>query len=175
MKPRLHRLARLGVFVLPERDLLPRGQTVGTLLRMIADTFASDDALGDAIERLRLGVLLDRMPGTLSGGELRRAEVAAAVARAPRVLFADEPFMGIAPNDADIIADAFRHLASQGCALVVSGHEIEQVLDVADEVMWMTAGTTHSLGTPQHARQHWQFRKEYLGTQGVQHTRGNRA
>lgn len=163
VRPRLYRLARRGVFVLPERDLLPRGETVGTLLRMVADRFAGTAAVATAVERLRLGELLDRMPYTLSGGELRRAEVAVATARAPRVLFADEPFMGIAPKDADIIAAALRQLAEDGCALVVSGHEVEQVLDIADEVVWITAGTTHSLGGSTQARQHWQFRQEYLG------------
>ena len=162
-RPRLHQLARLGLFLLPERGLLPREPTVGALLGIVAEAFGSQARLESVVERLRIGELLEQLPATLSGGEQRRVEVAVATARAPRVLLADEPFMGIAPADAEIIAAALRRLAADGCAIVVSGHEVEQVLDIADEVIWITAGTTHSLGSADEARGHWQFQREYLG------------
>jgi len=49
-------------------------------------------------------------------------------------------------------------------AILVTGHEVEDLFDLADEVIWMVAGTTHGLGTPEEAARHAQFRLEYLGT-----------
>jgi ABC-type lipopolysaccharide export system ATPase subunit len=61
------------------------------------------------------------------------------------------------------IAPVLRRLAARGCALVVTGHEVPELLTLADEVVWMTAGTTHGLGTAAQAAVHEQFRREYLG------------
>ncbi|HEX6362235.1 MAG TPA: ATP-binding cassette domain-containing protein, partial [Albitalea sp.] len=94
-RPRLHRLAAEGLFLLPERDLLTPTSTVGHHLERLAARWAGDPA--EAIEMLGIGGLLDRFPVQLSGGERRRAELALAVARRPAVLLADEPFQGIAP------------------------------------------------------------------------------
>lgn len=47
-------------------------------------------------------------------------------------------------------------------AVLVTGHEVRTVLDAADDIAWLIAGTTHALGTPQAALAHDQFRREYL-------------
>ena len=64
--------------------------------------------------------------------------------------------------DRELIAGILRDLASEGCALIVSGHEVSQLLDIADDVVWMTSGTTHGLGAPAVALANDQFRREYL-------------
>jgi ABC-type branched-subunit amino acid transport system ATPase component len=161
-RPRLHTLARRGLFYLPERGLLTRNLTVGAHMDAVRRRFGSALASGHAA-LLRLDELLDRKPDTLSGGERRRAEVGLALARRPACLLADEPFMGVAPKDAELLSTAFRALAADGCAVVISGHEVPLLLELAHEVIWLASGTTHSLGSPAQARQHWQFRQEYLG------------
>jgi ABC-type lipopolysaccharide export system ATPase subunit len=117
----------------------------------------------EILERLGISRLLDQTPAELSGGERRHAEIAAAWIRAPRCLLADEPFAGINPSDAEVLAEALRDMAQEGCAIVITGHEVRQLLDTADDIVWMAAGTTHGMGTPEEAIQHEQFRREYLG------------
>lgn len=161
-RPRLHRLAADGLFYLPERGLLQRNRTVRAHLDAVGRRFGVH-AEPAALETLRLGDLMDRRPAALSGGERRRAEVALALMRRPVCLLADEPLMGMAPKDVERLAAGFRALAGSGCAVVVSGHEVPALFDLADEIVWLCAGTTHGLGTVAQARQHWQFRQEYLG------------
>jgi ABC-type lipopolysaccharide export system ATPase subunit len=115
-----------------------------------------------AVDVLGLMDLFDRKPGQLSGGERRRMEMGLALARRPKCLVADEPFLGIMPGDGEIIQRALRQLADSGCAIVVTGHEVRDLLDLADEVLCQVAGATHMLGSPDRARQHDQFRREYL-------------
>ena len=163
LRPRLHRLARDGLFYLPERNLLSPAFTIGEHFRTVSRLVRDSDVV-HAVESLRIGDLLDRKPRTLSGGERRRCEVAVALARNPRCLLADEPYLGIMPTDTELLSRAFRALAGQGCAVLVTGHEVRTLLALADEVLWQTAGTTHHIGTVEQAAEHHQFRREYLGS-----------
>src|SRR5690606_28656428 len=117
------------------------------------------------VQMLELEHCLDRHPVSLSGGEKRRASVAMSWLLEPRCILADEPLRGIDPKDQERILLAYRQLASRGCAVVVTGHEANALLHVLDNVVWMTAGTTHNLGSPTAATQHWQFSREFLGRQ----------
>jgi lipopolysaccharide export system ATP-binding protein len=161
-RPRLHRLAAQGLFFLPDRDLLSPRFTLREHLRAVAWRFGGA-GIPAVIDRLGLASLLDQRTDSLSGGERRRASLAVAWARAPRCLLADEPFAGISPRDGETVAAVFRELARGGCALVVTGHEVPQLMEIADEVVWMVAGTTHDLGAPAEALVNEQFRRGYLG------------
>jgi len=166
LRPRLHELARRGLYYLPERNLLSPAFTVRDHLQAVEKLIA-DSKVPSAIELLRVGEYLHRKPRTLSGGERRRCEVAVALARNPRCVLADEPYMGIMPIDAEVITTGFRKLADSGCAVLITGHEVRTMLGVADEVIWQTAGTTHCIGSPEHANQNDQFRREYLGVKPI--------
>jgi ABC-type multidrug transport system ATPase subunit len=155
-------LALAGLFYLPDHDLLSNAFTVRRQLEMIRHRFDGGDPAHVA-ERLGIDTLLDKRPFELSGGELRRAEIAAALVRRPTCLLADEPFRGIAPKDAEDLARVLREFAATGAAVVVTGHEVSVLLDAADHVTWCTSGTTLELGPPATATQHHAFRREYLG------------
>lgn len=163
-RPRLAELARRGLFLLPERGLLSPAFTLSQHLAAVEQRFPGV-SVSAAVDHLRLRALLDCRSSTLSGGERRRAELGIALAREPRCLLADEPFLGIMPTEAEVVAHALRTLAARGVAVVVTGHEVGQLFGVADDVLWMTAGTTHHLGPPAVAWQHRQFEREYLGGQ----------
>lgn len=162
-RPRLHYLARRGLFLLPERGLLARGRSLDAQIAQCARRWNVAD-VGGALNRLELqdDELLQREVVSLSSGERRRAEFALAYMRRPVCLLGDEPFQGIAPNDVERISDVMRELAAAGCAIVVTGHEVPPLLAVADRIVWLTAGTTHDLGSPEHAVEHHSFRADYL-------------
>jgi len=156
-------LARRGVFYLPDSGALSTALSIGTQLAMMAERFPGGDAPLDALERLGVAQHAAMRPHMLSGGEQHRAEVASIFVRRPRVLLADEPLRGIAPIDQERILVAFRALAAEGCAVVVTGHDVAALLDASDHVTWCTSGTTYELGAPQDALTHHAFCSEYLG------------
>ncbi len=159
-------MARRGLFFLPERSLLCRSLTLRRHFRAIEHHFG-DRHVEKAVDLLDLGGLLDREAHRLSGGEKRRAELALALARGPGCLLADEPFLGIVPRDAELLTEVFKQIARDGCAVAITGHEVRSLFDTADDVIWMTAGTTHTLGTPAEAKEHRQFVREYLGFEAL--------
>ena len=159
-------LARRGLFFLPDHDLLPRTGTLRAQLEMLRRRYDGADVAA-AAETAGIARVLDAPSASLSGGERRRAEFAAILVRRPRCVLADEPLRGIAPLDADDLLGVLRMLAADGCAVVVTGHEVPTLLHVADHVTWCTAGTTHELGAPSHALTHEAFEREYLGSRGT--------
>lgn len=152
--PQLWSLARLGVVFWPDHGLLSSRRSMSW-----------HHALLDP-ERRSESVRRDPPVQTLSGGERKLAELEWIEALAPRVLLADEPLAGLDPKVQQNVADRVRALSDRGAAVVVTGHDARQLLDLADEVVWMAKGTTYALGTPQQAREHHQFRREYLGPSG---------
>jgi ABC-type multidrug transport system ATPase subunit len=160
LTPSLPRLARAGVFYLPDHELLSSSMTLGAQLALFERRFARRTAI-EAARLARVEEFMDALPSTLSGGELRRAELALALARRPQCLLADEPFRGIAPVDQEFLGEQFHAMAADGCAVVVTGHEVGALMAVADHITWCTSGTTYELGTPQQARAHEAFSREY--------------
>ncbi|MBA3404760.1 MAG: hypothetical protein H0U13_08775 [Gemmatimonadaceae bacterium] len=125
----------------------------------------SGAAIPDAIASMQLEQLLDSRPGAMSGGERRRCEIGLALARSPKCLIADELFRGLDPLVCEIVGRGLRQLAANGCAVLVSGHEVRALAAYLDSVVWLTSGTTHLLGGPAQALENERFRREYLGPQ----------
>ncbi|MHB8839798.1 MAG: ATP-binding cassette domain-containing protein [Gemmatimonadaceae bacterium] len=167
-------LAREGLFYLADEELFASGFTLRRQLTFLRDAFAGG-AVEQAAERTGVSHVLDHAPYEVSGGERRRAELAAILVRQPTCLVADEPYRGVGPKDAEVLSAIFRELAATGCAVVLSGHEIHTLMAVADHVTWCTSGTTYELGAPREAQQHEQFRREYLGPRLHQSQHSTRA
>lgn len=161
-RPRWHRMARAGLFLLPDRELLAPDRRVRQHLESVTRQFRIR-GFDDAAAVLDLQQLLDHRSASLSTGERRRVEVAVALARRPTCLLADEPFRNIDPADRLLVARALRHLAAAGCAVVVTGHEVEDLLPTVDAVTWCTDGTTYELGPPGTALRHAEFVRRYVG------------
>jgi ABC-type multidrug transport system ATPase subunit len=156
-------LAKQGLFYLPDHDLLSRAYTVRVQLEMLRRQFDGGDVEA-AAERVGIRAQLDKRPTRLSGGELRRAELAAVIVRQPRCLLADEPYRGISPKDAAAMTAVLQSLAVSGTAVLITGHEVPTLLAAADHISWCTNGTTYELGPPAEAVTHDAFRREYLGS-----------
>lgn len=159
---RLPQLAARGLFYLPDHDLFSAAFSVRLQLELFHRQFRGA-SIDDALAAVGLSGLGNKKPSALSGGELRRAEIAAIMVRRPRCLLADEPFRGIAPKDAEELGQLFRTLAGGGMAVVLTGHEVPTLAGVADHITWCTAGTSYELGPPHVAMNHEGLRREYLG------------
>ncbi len=162
-KWRMPQLAREGLCFVPDRDLLSNAFTLRQQL-----SFARDDEklIASTTDRLEIASLLDARPFELSSGERRRAEIAFAMVRQPACLLADEPLRNISPIDAEALLQVFKEIAHNGCAVVLTGHEVPALLAAVDHITWCTAGTTYEMGPPFMARTDERFVRDYLGSRG---------
>jgi ABC-type lipopolysaccharide export system ATPase subunit len=158
-------MAREGVCFVPDHDLLSNTFSIRQHLEFVR---RPDDVKGvDRVaERLSIMQLLDARPFELSSGERRRSEVAFALLRKPACLLADEPLRNIAPIDAEALLQVLLEMAREGCAVVITGHEVPAMLAAVDHVTWCTAGTTYEMGPPFMARTDERFMRDYLGSSG---------
>lgn len=95
----------------------------------------------EAALALGLGGLLDRGTHELSGGELQRVALAAALAGRPRLLLLDEPTSQLDPVAGDELLGVLRRLNEEwGTAIVLAEHRIERCLPAADRVIELRGG-----------------------------------
>jgi ABC-type multidrug transport system ATPase subunit len=161
-RSRLHCLARDGLLLLPADGLLVPGRRLYDQLRLFADVFGNG-SVTEALHTMRLDACAAQFVHQLSGGERRRADVAVALVRSPACLLADEVFRDVAPLDSELIGQSLRLLAMNGCAVIITGHEVPYLMRFSDHITWCTSGTTLELGSPAAAERHDAFRAAYLG------------
>lgn len=104
-------------------------------------------AVHDALERVELSDLRRRPVGQLSGGQRQRVLVARALATRPSLLLLDEPFTGLDLPTQDVLSGTISRLAADGCAVVITTHDLLAALASCDELV-LLRGTVVASGPP---------------------------
>jgi iron complex transport system ATP-binding protein len=93
-----------------------------------------------AIEQVGLSALADQPVPQLSGGEHQLMLLARAIAQAPRLLLLDEPTAHLDLHNKSRLLEIMRQLRADGATLLMTNHEPEVVLAVADDILLMEPG-----------------------------------
>ena len=101
----------------------------------------------DAINLVGLNDFIKFYPKELSGGLLRRLNIACGIAHKPKLIFLDEPTVAVDPQSRNNILDGIKKLRDEGATIVYTTHYMEEVID-ADRVFVMDAGKIMMEGTP---------------------------
>jgi branched-chain amino acid transport system ATP-binding protein len=116
------------------------------------------------LDRIGLTPLADRICGTLAYGDLKRLELALAIAHQPRLLLLDEPMAGMTEADRRPVADLVLSLAhDSACGVLLTEHDTDTVFRIADHVLVMDKGVLIAAGAPAAVRQNPLVRTAYLG------------
>lgn len=142
--------ANLGISFALQQPVRFKGITVLDLLRLAAKKRLS---VGEACNYLsEVGLCAKdyvnrEVNASLSGGELKRIEIATVLARGTRLSIFDEPEAGIDLWSFQSLIKVFRHMRDtiHGSILIIS-HQ-ERILDIADEIVVLTQGGIQSRGT----------------------------
>ncbi|MQY05993.1 Ribosome-associated ATPase [Actinomadura sp. RB68] len=103
------------------------------------------------IDEVGLGRHRDQVVATLSGGQLSRVNLAAALLGGPELLVLDEPTVGLDPVLRQELWELFRELAAGGATLVVSSHVMDEA-GRTDRLLLMREGLILADGTPEALR-----------------------
>lgn len=119
------------------------------LLQRSGDPARIQEVVRETADLLGIGHLLERTPGTLSGGEQQRAAIARALVLRPRVLLLDEPLSALDAVTRDRLRRELKavHRAT-GTTVVHITHHFEDIFTLADRVAVMQEGRVIQTGTP---------------------------
>lgn len=94
------------------------------LRRTIPNDELRSKSILEALSRLGIKRLKDRLYGKLSMGERRKAVIALAISNKPKILFADEPTSNLDVDSIDEVIEIFRDLNKEGVTVIVSTHDV---------------------------------------------------
>lgn len=164
----MYRRARLGLRYLPQEPSIFRGMSVYDNLLAVAQVFTPSRSLQKSmveslLEEFRLTRIARSSATVLSGGERRRVEIARSLLGNPSFLLLDEPLAGIDPRSIGELALLIRHLAAQNLGILVTDHNVKDMLPIVDRAYIMHDGRVLHQGKPQEVVEHPDVRALYLG------------
>jgi branched-chain amino acid transport system ATP-binding protein len=130
----------------------------------------------DALEFAGISDMSLEKASTLSQGDLKRLEVARAIATEPELLILDEPFGGLSPAETDLMAKSikrlhkggrFGRLHSEGPAMIIIEHKLQQLMKIVDRIIVLNYGITIADGIPEEVVNDKEVIESYLGEGGL--------
>ncbi|MCC8144874.1 MAG: ATP-binding cassette domain-containing protein [Bacteroidales bacterium] len=93
------------------------------------------------LERVNLADASDLYPGEISGGMMKRAAIARAIALNPKYLFCDEPNSGLDPKTALLIDDLIHDITLEyDMTTVINTHDMNSVMNIGEKVLFISEG-----------------------------------
>jgi branched-chain amino acid transport system ATP-binding protein len=147
--------------------LAPRAHARGDWIRKI------DAKAMDALEFVGIADQALEPASALSQGDLKRLEVARAIATEPELLLLDEPLGGLNPAESELLARSikrlhkggrFGRLHSEGPAVVMIEHKLKELMSIADRVIVMDHGEVLADGAPGEVVKNAKVVEAYLGS-----------
>lgn len=102
----------------------------------------------EAIELVGLKDFKKFYPKQLSGGLLRRLNIACGIAHKPKLIFFDEPTVAVDPQSRNNILDGIKRLRDEGATIVYTTHYMEEVEIICDRVIILDKGMIIAEGSP---------------------------
>ena len=113
----------------------------------IQDKLARQTYVEDAIELVGLKDFKKFYPKQLSGGLLRRLNIACGISHKPKLIFLDEPTVAVDPQSRNNILDGIKKLRDGGATIVYTTHYMEEVEILCDRVIILDKGKIIASGT----------------------------
>ena len=117
----------------------------------LGDRHKRRERVEDVVRLVGLWERRDELAMNLSGGMRQRVSLACALVHQPRLLFLDEPTVGLDPELRVVFWNYFHGLTKQGVTLVISSHTMDDAAR-CDQLAFLRAGRVIAQGTPQELR-----------------------
>jgi branched-chain amino acid transport system ATP-binding protein len=122
------------------------------------------DTMMSILTRMGLASKANMSATRLSQVELRKMELARALATHPKLLISDEAMAGLSSSEVDEVLDLLMSLADQHITIIMIEHIMQAVMRFSDRVMCLDAGKIIAIGTPDEVMANQRVQEAYLGT-----------
>jgi branched-chain amino acid transport system ATP-binding protein len=131
-------------------DFIPAAQRRDTVMSILTQTALASKA--------------DLSTLVLSQVELRKMELARAMATHPKLLISDEAMAGLSSSEVDEVLDLLIKLGGEGITIIMIEHIMQAVMRFSERVMCLDAGRIIAIGTPDEVMANQRVQEAYLGT-----------
>ncbi len=164
----MYKRAKDGLAYLPQEPSVFRGLTVEENIYAILEFVYKDPKTRRLIaqkllEDLNISHIRRLKAYSISGGERRRVEVARALATRPQFILLDEPFSGIDPIIVDELKEIIKSLKERGIGIIITDHNVREILDIVDRAYIMYNGRIAREGRPEELKRDAEMIDIYLG------------
>lgn len=146
--------ARRQVGVMMQEVALAPELRVREQIALAASYYPDPLSVDAVLEMTHTTPLRDRPYGKLSAGQKRQAQFAVAVCGRPKLLFLDEPTVGLDLQAREMLWGVLRKLVEQGSSIVLTTHYLEEAEALADRVAVLARGRVIASGTVSEIRAH---------------------
>lgn len=167
-KLQMYKRARLGMGYLSQEPSVFQRLSVMDNLIAILETMSMSvvqrkQKAEELIEQFGLTEVTHSQARFLSGGERRKLEIARAMVTNPSLILLDEPFSGVDPITVEELQTEIRRLVAGGVSILITDHNVERTLEVADKAYIIDHGRVIAEGCPKEIIQNEMVQKSYLG------------
>ncbi|HYJ42014.1 MAG TPA: ATP-binding cassette domain-containing protein [Steroidobacteraceae bacterium] len=138
---------RRGLGVMMQDVEMPKELRVRELVDLASSYYSDPFEVDETLRRAGITQFADRPYGKLSGGQKRQAQFAVAICGRPKVLFLDEPTVGLDIQARETMWRSIRALLADGCSIVLTTHYLEEAEALADRVAVVTKGRVIASGS----------------------------
>jgi len=144
------------------------GAFFGTPRRNREETAIESKAI-DLMEMMRVGHLADQTVTNLPYGAQRRVEMARALAMNPKILFLDEPTVGMTPGELNQMMDIIKQVRDElGLAIFLIEHRLKMVMELCQVIQTLVFGEVIAEGTAEEIQGNPEVIEAYLGKDTVE-------
>jgi ABC-type multidrug transport system ATPase subunit len=138
---------RRGLGVMMQAVEMPKELRARELVALASSYYDNPLEVDETLRRAGITQFADRPYGKLSGGQKRQAQFAVAICGRPKVLFLDEPTVGLDIQAREAMWKSIRALLADGCSIVLTTHYLEEAEALADRVAVVAKGRVIASGS----------------------------
>ncbi len=126
----------------------------------------------EVLEKVDLAHRTDVLAENLPHGEVKKLEIARALATKPELLLLDEPFSGLTGEEVETLQDVIKSIHKNGITVILIEHVLKACMALSERIIVLNYGKIIADGTPQQVCMDRQVIEAYLGKRGLEFATG---
>ncbi len=126
----------------------------------------------EVLEKVNLAHRKDTLAENLPHGEVKKLEIARALATKPELLLLDEPFSGLTGEEVESLQEVIKSIHEDGITVILIEHVLKACMALSERIIVLNYGKIIADGTPQQVCMDRQVIEAYLGKRGLEFASG---
>lgn len=127
-----------------------------------------EELTNEALEFVKFPLPFDTIANKLNTSQLKRLDLARALASQPKLILLDEPASGLTPTEVDSLMELIREVRNSGVTIILVEHLMKVIMSVCDRMLVLEYGSMLAEGNPSEIASNPKVIQAYLGEEYLQ-------